>query len=365
MLSVGLDAVLVYGSPADPANVRYLTNYESWWGHTFVVVPLRGEVTLITNALFHGEPMHSGFHTTWVADARPVPHPHSTKNPPDVGDVTGRVLHERGVAAGAVGVAGERVLPGSVERALRRSAPAATWRSADHLLARMRRIKSPREIEVYRAAGKATDAGFLAAIACARPGVTEFEIAAKMVEATIAAGARPRAGGTVQTGARTSLKNTAPSHRVVREGDLLFLDNPASVGGYWTDAARNIVVGKPSTDVHHMLETVLEQNERLQEAIRPGARICDLQQLMRGIAERAGLGEWDYTELCCAHSGGLSLVEEPMWWWGNPEPLEPGMTFYLEPMIIRHGVGTACTEDVILVTEDGCESLTTAPRRNW
>jgi Xaa-Pro aminopeptidase len=86
---------------------------------------------------------------------------------------------------------------------------------------------------------------------------------------------------------------------------------------------------------------------------------------MRGIAERAGLGEWDYTELCCAHSGGLSLVEEPMWWWGNPEPLESGMTFYLEPMIIRHGVGTACTEDVILVTDEGCESLTTAPRRNW
>jgi Xaa-Pro aminopeptidase len=41
------------------------------------------------------------------------------------------------------------------------------------------------------------------------------------------------------------------------------------------------------------------------------------------------------------------------------------MTFYLEPMIIRHGVGTACIEDVVLVTEGGCESLTRYPRKTW
>jgi Xaa-Pro aminopeptidase len=82
-------------------------------------------------------------------------------------------------------------------------------------------------------------------------------------------GARPRAGGTVQTGERTSLKNTGPSHRVVRDGDLLFLDNPASVGGYWTDAARNVVVGTPSPEVRHMLDTVLEQNDACEKPFAP------------------------------------------------------------------------------------------------
>jgi Xaa-Pro aminopeptidase len=114
-----------------------------------------------------------------------------------------------------------------------------------------------------------------------------------------------------------------------------------------------------------MLDVVLEQNEHLQRLIRPGAKISDLQKEMEAIAERTGLLDYDYTRYCFGHGGGLTYLEEPHFYWGNEERLEPGMTFYLEPMIIRHGVGTVCIEDVILVTDDGCESLTQYPRKTW
>lgn len=356
--------VLVVYQAGEWTNIKYLVGFDNFWGAGILVVPADQEPILVTNAIFHGEPMHSSFHTTFIRDVRPVLHPHSTATPQNIGAVAGDVVKELGAASGILGIVGSETIAYGTRQALAAGVPAATLKPADHLLNEMRKIKGVREQEAFRRAGQITDLGYTAAHKAIKVGATEWEIMAASVAAMQAAGGE-RPGGGCQTGARTSLKNIGPSGRKVQEHDLIFIDQGCRVGGYWIDSARNFVAGTPSSQIREMLETVFEQNDRLRGLIRPGVRICDLQQEMEAIAERAGLVQYDYTRYCFAHGGGLTLLEEPHFHWGSDERLAPGMTFYLEPMIIHHGVGTACIEDVILVTEDGCESLTQYPRKTW
>jgi Xaa-Pro aminopeptidase len=360
----GFDALVVWQAGFDWTNIKYLAGFDNFWGTGLLIMPQDREPVLVTNAIFHGEPMHSSFHTTFIRDVRPVLHPHSTRRPENIGAVAGDVLHELGLATSALGVVGHVTIPAVIRDALVAKLPAATVKPADHLLAELRKIKSPREQDAFRRAGRYTDLGYAAAHKALRPGITEWEIMAASIAAMQAAGGE-RPGGGCQSGARTSLKNIGPSGRKVAENDLIFVDQGCAVGGYRVDSARNFVAGTPSPEIRKMLDVVLEQNEHLQRLIRPGAKISDLQKEMEAIAERTGLLDYDYTRYCFGHGGGLTYLEEPHFYWGNEERLEPGMTFYLEPMIIRHGVGTVCIEDVILVTDDGCESLTQYPRKTW
>ena len=72
MAREGLDCLLAFGGPADPSNVRYLSNHEPSHGDNVVVVPAEGDLMLSTNWLMHGEPMHTLIWMTWVRDVRPT-----------------------------------------------------------------------------------------------------------------------------------------------------------------------------------------------------------------------------------------------------------------------------------------------------
>ena len=66
----GFAALAVYARGGEESNVRYLSGFSPWWGEAMVMVPQAGEPVLLTNAIFHGEPMHSNLQTTWFKDIR-------------------------------------------------------------------------------------------------------------------------------------------------------------------------------------------------------------------------------------------------------------------------------------------------------
>ncbi len=101
---------------------------------------------------------------------------------------------------------------------------------------------------------------------------------------------------------------------------------------------------------------------RAREATKPGATVNEIVKAMNEVIAAGGWAEWDWST---GHGFGLDLAEAPFFIPQNEEPLEAGMCFYLEPMIVPTDLGTACPEDMILVTENGCEQLTTTPLRNW
>ena len=88
----------------------------------------------------------------------------------------------------------------------------------------------------------------------------------------------------------------------------------------------------------------------------------DVVKTMKDVIAEGGWAEWDWST---GHGFGLDLAEDPLFIPSNHEPLEAGMCFYIEPMIIPTHIGTACIEDMVLVTEDGCEELTTSRKRAW
>jgi Xaa-Pro aminopeptidase len=126
--------------------------------------------------------------------------------------------------------------------------------------------------------------------------------------------------------------------------------------------SRNIVAGTPSDEVRRLLEACLEAEEVGLRETRPGMTVSSLLNAMKRVIDEHGFAEWDWTT---GHGAGMDILEEPFFGPDSQVLLEPGMTFYIEPMIVPTHIGTICIEDIVLVTETGCEELTTSEKRTW
>lgn len=360
----GLDALIVYGGAGSESDVRYLSGFPSWWGESLVVVPADGDPVFVTNAIFHGEPMHSNVQKSWIRDLRPLLNAQSTVRPRSVVDLAVDAVKEWGSTTGRVGLADSRRVPARVDRELQEKLPAAEILDGSDVLKRLRRLKSPAEIELLRVLARATSAGMNAGLAAVRPGVSESEIAAAVHQGCIAAGAeRMFFGCLTSAGPRSFMKNVWPRlDRLVDEKALVVIDIGAQLGGYQSDMSRNIVAGEVPDEVERMLEACLEAEEAGIARTEPGVPVGQILDVMSSVVAEHGFAEWDWTT---GHGYGLDIVEGPFFYPGNPQPLEPGMCFYIEPMIVPTGVGTICIEDMVVVTEAGCEQLTTSVKKTW
>jgi Xaa-Pro aminopeptidase len=354
------DVLLVYGDNFLQSNVRYLTGFVGWVGQSWVVIGRTGEPVLLTNAVLHGEPMHSNVQKTYLRDLRALPHPSSTGADPTLFDLALEAVDELS-DGGRVGIADLNV-PASVyvdlhEKLKQRLAPATG------ILRKLRRIKSPAEIEKIRLLAAMATATMEAAIAATRPGVTENEIAAAAYQTAFAAGAERMTEFFAVAGQRSFMKNVLPMPgKKVLPNELVEFDMILRLAGYAADHARNTVAGRPPAAVREILDLTLDAHHAGLEATKPGATVNEIVKAMNVVIAAGGWAQWDWST---GHGFGLDLAEDPMFTPENDEPLEPGMCFYLEPMIVPTHIGTSCPEDMILVTESGCEQLTTTSLRNW
>ena len=360
-----MDALIVYGGQVSENNVRYVSGFWSFWGDSLVLVPRTGAPILLTNAIFHGEPMHSNIQTTWLEDVRPVLNRHSTANPVSLVDLAADALGDWGVLPGRLGVADTRDVPARIDHELREKLRGAEFVDVSDTIRHLRGIKSPAEIDMMRRLGAASTAGMDAGLAAVRPGVSESEIAAIVHAACIEAGMERMipSGCMALSGQRSFMKNVWPrTDKFVQQDELVVIDIGGRFGGYQTDMSRNIVAGKPSAEIERMLEACLEAEEAGLRATKPGVTVSSMLNEMKAVIARHGFTEWDWTT---GHGAGMDFLEEPYFGADSQVLFEPGMTFYIEPMIVPTHIGTICIEDIVLVTEDGCEELTTSVKRTW
>ncbi len=360
----GFTALVIAGAGERSSDVRYVSGFANGWGESVVVVPDAADPVLLTNGIFHGEPMHSNVQTTWLRDVRAVPHPRSTGAPPStLADALLEALSVVALPAASIGLVGFDHLPAQLHGLLVDRLSRYETAPASDILSRLRSIKSPAELDLLRLLGQATARGLEAGLSAAGPGVTEHELAGAMQGPCVAGGADRVTLNFVAAGPRSAMKNVWPRRgkRLV-PGELVMLDCCAQLAGYWSDMARNTVVGTASPDLERLLEVSLEAQQAGLDETRPGAEVAAVVGAMSAVVERSGFGAWDWS---ACHGGGLDLVEAPFFVPGNRAPLEPGMTFYVEPMIIVPGVGTACVEDMVCVTDTGYENLTPCRRRAW
>lgn len=155
-------------------------------------------------------------------------------------------------------------------------------------------------------------------------------------------------------------KNAANPHHesdasMLKEGDSIIIDIGCKKDSYCSDMTRTVFYKSISDKGRDVYNTVLEANRRAINIVKPGVRFCDIDAAAREYIESKGYGE--YFTHRTGHSIGIDDHEFGDVSAVNTNKVREGMIFSIEPGIyIRDEVGVRI-EDLVLVTEDGCEVL--------
>jgi Xaa-Pro dipeptidase len=257
-----------------------------------------------------------------------------------------------------------RKISAHVDSELRQKLPNCQLIDATSILVKLRRIKSPAEIEVIRMLANAASQGMEAALAAAVPGNSEHDVAAEFYYSAFKNGCDlSPLGMRVQSGTRSAMKNVLPKRgKIILDGEIVSIDTSADLCGYWSDHARSTIAGKGSAEQIRLLEACVEAQEAGLAVAGPGVPIPAVVIAMEDVVRKYGFEEWDWST---GHGFGLDLVEDPIIVRDSPALLEAGQTFFIEPMIVPTHMGTSCFEDTVLITENGAERLTSSPMRTW
>ncbi|RMF85620.1 MAG: aminopeptidase P family protein [Nitrospinota bacterium] len=358
MAQEGLDALCIYANATSPSAVAYLTNYAPLFGSAFVVLRANGTMTLVTDSVLHGEPMHSMIWMCRIPDVRVALGPVYGGTADEVALLTAALLR----GARRVGLTGQMSLPHPLYAALASRVP--TLYPADHLLAAVRLYKSDEEIAKMREAGRIADAAYAAVFDTLAVGIEETAVAAAAVHRIHTLGAREAFATCVVGGVQAGLKHGQPRRRPLVEGEMVFIDLGAAVDGYMSDCSRCTVVGPARGEARELLHIGLELYEAGLQVMGPGRTIDEIAQALLKVVQGTRYAAY-FCPTGFGHGIGMTLLESPGLFAGNPTELRPRMTVAYEPMVVVEGLGTGVVEDTLLITETGYERLTQYPVVTW
>ena len=267
-------------------------------------------------------------------------------------DLEGRLPRRIGFEADALTYANFELLQavGGMELARRRG-----------LVESLRAVKEPGELAAIRRATEVTNRTYERLAEERFSGRTEKELVWRMMELFHEEGAdEPAFAIDIAAGPTAASPHAVPGDRVVEEGELVLVDAGAKVDGYCSDCTRTFAVGEISDSLHEIYElTRLAQQAGL-DAVRPGAIGRDVDAAARAVIADAGYGESFGHGL--GHGIGLLVHEAPNLRPESTDVLAAGNAVTVEPGIYLSVVGGVRIEDLVVVTEDGCDALTTFPK---
>jgi len=221
------------------------------------------------------------------------------------------------------------------------------------LVRRLRMTKEPEEILLMRRACEIT-AKMLDEITATSPvGKTEKEIGSRVAEIYRRHGVE--GGALVQSGPNTAIPHGSPSDRKVCECDVLLIDTGCSVSGYCSDVTRTYVVGEMGGQFESVYQIVAKAQGAGIAAAAPGTPCAQVDYAARKVIEDEGKGQFFTHRL--GHGIGLEGHEEPYLVRGNDLALEKSMTVTIEPGIYIEEQFGIRIEDVVAISESGCEVL--------
>ncbi len=225
----------------------------------------------------------------------------------------------------------------------------------------LRQCKTPEEIKRIRDACRLAEDVLLLVPGELESGVTEREIAAWIDYELKKSGASGPAFDTIVAfGAHGSVVHAQPSDLKLKRNDTILIDMGCRLNGYCSDLTRTWVCGTITLQwFEEILDVVLAANARATNEAKPGMSCRELDSLARNVIEEAGYGENFGHGL--GHGVGIDVHEEPRVNKHSDTILEPGMVITVEPGIYLPGRGGVRIEDIIVITENGCEELTDAP----
>lgn len=228
------------------------------------------------------------------------------------------------------------------------------------IMAGLRMIKDPAEIDALRAAGAAIDRVHARVPEFLKAGRTEAEVAADITKAIVAEGHSEAAFVIVGSGPNGADPHHECSDRQLQIGDIVVVDIGGPVEpGYNSDCTRTYSIGVPTPEIAEQYAVLQRAQAAAVAAVRPGATAEQIDAAARDVLAQSGLAE--YFVHRTGHGIGLSVHEEPYIVAGNSLPLAEGMAFSVEPGVYLPGRWGARIEDIVIVTADGALAVNERP----
>ena len=220
--------------------------------------------------------------------------------------------------------------------------------------------KDQAEREAMRRSSAINDQVVAAAISALRDGVREKELASLVNREFLARGADCEGTQLVCFGSNGADPHHSGDSTVLKPGDSVTFDLFTPISHYWCDMTRTVFYRTVSERQREVYELVRRANETAEAAVRPGVRLSDLDAIARGIITDGGYGPYFTHRL--GHGCGLDCHEPPDVSTASEAVAVPGMIFSVEPGIYLPGEFGVRIEDLVLVTETGCEVLNHYPK---
>jgi Xaa-Pro aminopeptidase len=221
----------------------------------------------------------------------------------------------------------------------------------------LRIIKDTSEIAFIKSAQQITDKAFEHILAFIKPGVRELDLVAELEYFMKKSGSKNTAFETILiSGPKTSLPHGVPSERKLQRKDFVTIDFGARFKGYCSDMTRTVIIGEPSEQQLSIYNAVLDAQNKALEAIKPGLKGKDIDDVARRHISDRGYG--NYFGHGLGHGVGLEIHEAPRLSPNVENVLLPGMVVTVEPGIYIKHFGGVRIEDMVVLTEKGCENLT-------
>ncbi len=281
----------------------------------------------------------------------------SSVAPNDVAEAVATALRDRGLGDGKIALEIAAV-PAARYLRLRELLPKAEFVDVAPIMWALRSIKTPAEVDRLRHVADVTDTAVSLAFESLAADCRETDFERRLAGALIERGVTygwcsiaygPKGATLVQ-----------PTDRLPEPGEIVRVDLVGMYGGYYSDISRVAAFArKPNAYAQAAHAAILEANMVLRREAGPGVRCADLHRLTCETLEQR-----DFRLLApyAGHGIGRDVHEPPFLGPDDDTLLQPGMVLDFEPTMRVAGVGSVNIEDMVLITDDGCEPLTNFPR---
>ncbi|MBI3584748.1 MAG: aminopeptidase P family protein [Nitrospinae bacterium] len=255
-------------------------------------------------------------------------------------------------------------LPYSTYQELHSKLNSASLTPVKNIVEDVRMVKEPSEIEFIKKAIGIIDRAFKRMKKIVKAGSKENEIAIEMEYQLRKEGAEGIPFDIiVASGERGALPHGIASDKIIKDGELVILDFGSRYMGYNSDCTRTLSVGRLDERQKDIYSIVLDAQREAIKSIKPGLKASEIDSKARQFIIEKGYGEnFGHST---GHGVGLEVHENPRIAEGQDDIIKEGMVFTIEPGVYIHGWGGVRIEDMVLVTKEGCEVLTSAIEKEF